>query len=508
MTKTYLEPQREIEIYDEVDVIVVGGGPAGSSAALASGRMGAKTVLIERFGCLGGVQTHGVAPLFMFPDPEVHGGIMKEILKRLEDGNATTKAENLPKVDENSQIQKAILGMKVREKLPGRMFESAGFWGQLGRAFDAEYYKFMLDEMMHEAEVKLMYHTFAAGVIRDGDKLKGIVVESNEGRKAVMGRVIIDTTGMGDISRKSGASIMGDEGFPVGENKGRHAGMMIGYYIGGVDHQKFDVFCKAHPQDWATFFKGVSFVKQGIEEGYHVRDMGIVAYNISDGRTWIQHAAYGLKKGGRGYHIREQTNAEIENRKQMFGLQKLLKDKIPGFEKSYIQKASALPLNGDPCRMLGEYVMTVDDMRAGRVFDDAIGISNMPVDTFEMLGRLDFDILPYDIPYRCLISKDIDNLMAAGTTMSAGGVSVCAMRFSAPSLAQGQGAGTAAAMAAKEGVSPKQINIQALQKNLRSQGVYVSVKERPDEAIEPYRAIKELILMGGKHKYFDEMGKH
>ncbi|MBN1663164.1 MAG: FAD-dependent oxidoreductase [Deltaproteobacteria bacterium] len=504
---TYLEPQKEIDVYDDVDVIVVGGGPAGSSAALAAGRMGAKTLLIERFGCLGGVQSLGVAPLFMFPDPEVHGGIMKEILKRLEDGGATTKAKHLPKVDENSMIQKALLAMKVRDKLPKRMYESAGFWGQLGRAFDAEYYKLMLDEMMQEAEVKLMYHTFAAGVIREDDMLKGVVIESSEGRKAVMGKVVIDTTGMGDISRKSGAAIMGDEGFPVGNRKGRHVGMMIGYYIGGVNHEKFNAFCKENPEDWGAFFKGAAFVKQGIREGYHVRDMGIVLYNISDGRTWIQHAAYGLK-GGRGYEIREQTSAEIEIRKQMYGLQKLFKDKIPGFESSYVQKAAILPLNGDPCRMLGEYVMTVADMRAGRIFEDSIGIANMPPDTFEMLGRMDFDILPYDIPYRCLISRDINNLMAAGTTMSSGGVSVCAMRFSAPSLAQGQGAGTAAAMSVKQGVSPKQVDIKALQDNLRRQGVYISVKERPDEAIEPYRAIQQLTMMGGKHEFFEDMNKY
>lgn len=505
--KTYTEQKREIDIYDVADVIVVGGGPAGSSAALASGRMGAKTVLIERFGCLGGVQSLGIAPLFMFPDPEIHGGIMREIIQRLEDEGGMRNATELPYVDESSLIQKLILDMKVREKLPERMYQSAGFWGQLGRAFDAEYYKFLLDTMMQESGVTLMYHSFAADVIREGDLLKGVIVESSEGRKAILGKVIIDATGMGDIARKSGAAVMGDEGFPVGPRKGRYTGIMIGYYIGGVDHAKFDAFRSDNPRDWGDLFQGTAIVKQGIKEGYHVRDMGIVLYNLPDGRTWIQHAAYALS-GGRGFHIREQTCAEIETRKQMFGLQKLLKDKVPGFEASYIQKAAMLPLNGDPHRMRGEYVMTLDDMREGRACDDAVGISNMPPDTYEMLGRMDFDILPYDIPYRCLISRDIDNLMAAGTTMSAGGVAVNALRFSAPSLAQGQGAGTAAAMAAKSGVSPKKIDIKVLQENLRGQGVFVSVKERPDEVLEPYRAIRQLAMLKGKHDLYDEMGRY
>ncbi len=505
--KSYPEPARDIDIYDEADVIVVGGGPAGSSAALASGRTGAKTVLIERFGCLGGVQTLGVAPLFMFPDPAIHGGIMQELIWRMEDAGAMRRESELPKVDETSLIQKMILDFKIRSKLPRRMYASAGFWGQWGRAFDGEYYKFLLDTMMQEAGVRLMYHTFAASVIREGNTLLGIIIESPEGRKVVTGKVIIDATGMGDIARKSGAAVMGPEGFPVGPRKGRHTGMMIGYYIGGVNHEKFDAFRKDNPQDWGQLFQGVALIKQGIAEGYPVRDQGIVLYNLPHGRTWIQHAAYALS-GGRGWHMAEQTRGEIAIRKQMFGLQKLLKDKVPGFEESFILKSAMLPLNGDPDRMIGEYVMTLGDMRKGRVFDDAVAIANMPPDTYETLGRMDFDILPYDIPYRCLISRDIDNLMAAGTTASSGGVAVNALRFSAPSLAQGQAAGTAAALAVQKGVSPKTLDVALVQASLRSQGAFVSVRERPDDALEPYRAVRDLAMLKGKHDLYDEMGKH
>ena len=106
--------------------------------------------------------------------------------------------------------------------------------GVLGRAFDIEYYKFLIDNMMQEAGVGLLFHSFAAGAIREGNLLKGVIIESKEGRQAILGKVVIDTTGTGDIIWKSGAPCAGDEGFPVGPHKGSHGKNLNAFFIAGV----------------------------------------------------------------------------------------------------------------------------------------------------------------------------------------------------------------------------------------------------------------------------------
>lgn len=129
-------------------------------------------------------------------------------------------------------------------------------------------------------------------------------------------------------------------------------------------------------------------------------------------------------------------------------------------------------------------------------------------DIYTVLGKLNFDILPHDIPYRCLVSKEVDNLMGAGSTMSTGMFAMTGLRYCIPSIIQGQAAGTAAALAAKNGVTPKKVNIGLLQNTLRDQGVLVSVKDVRDEILEPYRVMQELSLMAGKPELYDELAKY
>lgn len=506
--KNYLEPQKEIPVFCETDVIVVGGGPSGIAAALAASRNGAKTVLIERFGCLGGLQTQCFQMFFSFIDPAIHGGIMQEILTRLEEGGAMPKLKDTPAPTDESLFHRLIAATKGKDKIPKRMYERAGYWWKWGRQFDTEYYKIMLDRMMAQAGVRLLYHTFAVGAIREGNFLAGVLIESKEGRRAVLGKVVIDTSGDGDIAWKSGAPVMGGEGLPVGPHKGRRPGMQNAYCLGGVDVTKFEAFRAANPQEWgpAAVYQGRQMIQQGIKEGYHLRDQGAVIFPRDGGKLWIMYAACQLRQpDGHGWYVDEMTHAEVELREQMWGLHKLFKDKVPGCENCFVEKTPVVPLMGDAHRLLGDYVLKIGDMREGKSFDDAVGICNMPPDLYELMGRFSFDILPFDIPYRSLVSKEIENLMAAGTTMSAGGLSSSSLRYCVPSVIQGQATGTAAALAAKNGVTPKKLNVKQLQEILRGQNVHVSVREMSEEVLAPYQAIRELSLLAGKPELYDEL---
>ena len=206
-------------------MIVVGGGPAGIGAALASARNGAKTILLERFGSLGGLQTQGFNASFSFIDPEIQGGVISDIIYGLKRNGGLIRDTSA-----DTRIGKGMGGI----------------------FFDIESYKFLLDNLILEAGVKPMYHVFGASAIKENHKIKAVIIESKEGRQAVLGKVIVDTTGSADIAWKSGAPCL-DEGFPRGPKKGRHSGFGYTFFFGGVDYAKLKAFRKENPEEWGGF---------------------------------------------------------------------------------------------------------------------------------------------------------------------------------------------------------------------------------------------------------------
>ena len=497
--KEIIEPQKKIEVMYEVDVIVVGAGPAGIGAAIASGRNGAKTLLVERFGSMGGLQVQGNNPIFSFVDPELHGGIMQEILRRLKERGGLKNLDDVPR-SVKTRFKNRVIDAVGVENLPKRFVETeVGYWGCWGICFDMEHYKFLLETMMEEAGVKILYHTFAVDVIREDNLLKGIIIESKEGRKAILGKVIIDVSGEGDIIWKSGAACMGDQGIPIGENKGRAGGYLNAFFIAGVDIEKFRAFKRENPKEWGQMYSGKTLIKKAKEEGAYIKGEAVVLSEIQDvynaGRIYVMNAIHKIEPGAKSWMVEELTNCEFDLRKQVWAVYKMLKDNVPGFENSYIESTPNLPCTGIGHKLMGEYVLTVGDMRKGRSFEDSVAINNMPPDIYEVVGRFAYDILPHDIPYRCLISKDIDNLMAAGTTLSSGTFAGGGLRYCTPSICQGQAAGTAAALAAINNVTPKELDIKLLQDTLREQGARVTIKDLSEEVLAPYYAIKKMHIV-------------
>jgi hypothetical protein len=494
--KTIKEPARDIPVLHEADVIVVGGGPAGIGAALASGRVGAKTVMIERFNCLGGLQTQGNNPTFTFVDPELHNGIIMEIIDRLRKAGAVKNYDDLASFT-RGRFKKGVIAAVGEKNLPKRLIETeAGYWGPWGLGFDMENYKVLLDDMMKEANVKMLLHSFAAGAIREGNSLKGVIIETKEGRRAVLGKVIIDTTGEGDIAWKCGAPVMGNEGFPAGPLKGQPGGMLDAFFIGGVDIKKYVSFQEKHLPEWGQMYVGREIIAKAKKQGAHIIGEAVVLAPTFDvykgGRIYVMNPIYQVEKGKSSLMAEVLTDCDIELRKQAFAVHKVVKENVPGFENSYIERTPNLSCIGDGYRILGEHVVTVAEMREGKAHEDGVAINNMPPDLYEAVGRFIYDILPHDVPYRALVSKGIDNLLAAGTTMSSGGFAKAGLRYCTPSICTGQAAGTAAALAVKQKVSPKKLDVKLLQNTLRKQGARVTVIDLSEEVLAPYKAIQKL----------------
>jgi len=507
---TVKEPARDISVLDEVDVVVVGGGPAGIGAALASGRTGAKTALIDRFGSLGGQQTNGLNSVFSLVDPEIHNGLIMEIMQRLWDAGAARKTDKMP-----GAMQRGLIARMGTDKLPKRLVETNyGWWGIGSYFFDIEYYKYMLDAMMREAGVKVYFHAFAAGAIREGNTLKGVIIEAKEGRRAILGKIVIDTTGDGDIAWKSGAPVM-DDSIPLGRRAGGHMGTLTCFYVGGVDVKKYLEFRANNMADWGQMYGGHKLVKEAQARGEYIVGDSIILSSMHDvydsGRVWVMNPMYGPPPGHHLWMAEEQTKFEVNLRRQAFAVTKLLKENVAGFEKCFVEKTANYPVTSMH-RLLGEHVVTVAEMREGKSFDDAVAINNQPPDIWEVTGRFGYEILPHDIPYGALISKDVDNLMAAGTAMSCGIFTDGGLRYCTPSICTGQAVGTAAGLSAKQNISPKKIDVKLVQDTLRKNGAKVSVREVSKESLEPYRFIKNLGIINKKSSTVniseEEIGKY
>ncbi len=496
--KKIIEPQRATEVLDEAEVIVVGGGPAGIAAALASGRVGAKTLLMDNFGSLGGIQTQGNNPTFSMVDPELHGGIMQEILIRLKDDGALKNNDDIP--FPKSHFKDLIIAAVGKEKLPRRFIETeVGSWGCWATSFDAEYYRYLLDDMMQEAGVKLMYHVWAADVVREENRLTGVIIEGKEGRRAVLGKVIIDTTGNGHIAWKSGAPVMGEEGYPAGKKRGRHSGMLDSFFIGNVDMQRFWKFKKENFEEWGQMYAGREMVKQAKAKGAYIRGESVLISEHFDvyntGRVFIMQPIHPVAEGNKCWMTEEMTACEIDMRRQTWAVFNMLKENLPGFENAYIEKTPVIPCVGNGHRILGDYVVTIGDMRAGRAFEDGVSIANMHPDLYEAVGRFAYETIPYDIPYRALVSKGVENLLSAGGTISCGGFAQSALKYCSPTICMGQAAGAAAGLAATHDVAPKRLDVKLLQETLIAQGAKTTVKNVPEEVLAPYKALQKMNLV-------------
>ena len=466
--KAFAEAVKETPVLYDVDVAVIGGGAAGIGAALAAGRNGAKTVLVERYSNLGGTQTLTYNNSFSFVDDRIQGGLIKEIWEDLIKAGATYQS--------------------TEGQGRARWTEKEGCF-----FFDYEYYKTYLDRKMAESGVTVLYHTYAVGGFSEGASLKGVLVESIEGRFAILAKSVIDCTGLAELAWKAGADVVGEEGFGdnrYGNYKGSHFGYGYGSYLVGLNYEKFREFAKANPEQWNSWVKGTDLIAKCKADGslYYEKN-GMVNNEYEDGRVWLLGPGHGIGKGEQPYAPHLLSAACMDLRKQAWSIRDMMQKHVPGCEGIEVEQTPPRLFMRDVHRLAGEYELTEHDMYNSREFEDSVVCSNMPPDIFFPDGKHHsraFDVAPYDVPYRSLISKSFDNLLAAGSSGSYDIMVWCALRYCTPSVCTGQAAGTAAALAGKMGVTPKKLDVTVLQNELKKSGLITSTRDVPRNVMEEY----------------------
>ncbi len=477
MVKTITEPSRKTKVIREVDVVVVGGGPGGVASAISAARTGAKTVLIERYGHLGGMATGGLVNII--PNlADISGkqhiyGITQEILNRLDKRGGTTypakKDWGTAAKDKVDFYHDANLGWFYLRKDTGgktRVIYSA--------VVDPEILKDELNNMVLESGAQLFLHSWGTQAIMEGNKVKGVIFESKSGRQAILGKVIIDSTGDGDIFVSAGADFDNDL-----DNKRRTSWLALVWWITNVNLKKYDEFKASQPEKYKTLTQELA--KKG---GYPGFFKGILK-NMPN-TVWY-HCMQPQPERTDAMDVEQLTKIDIIARKRALLTFEFMKKNMPGFENSFIMlTASQLGTQGGR-KIIGEYTLTEKDMETDEVFEDTVAvIANNDY------GEISNKHPALCIPYRCLVPKKVDGLLVACRAFSSSDVINETFNIIPHCLCYGQAAGTAAALAVKAGVEPRKVDYKTLQNNLRQQGVNIpdgigikksaTIKKKPKEA--------------------------
>jgi hypothetical protein len=439
----------------EADIIVCGGGPAGVNAAIAAGRSGAKTILVERYGFIGGMSTAAlVYPWMTFHTLEgkqVIKGIAQEIIDRLMAMNGS----------------------------PGHLRDTVGFTNTI-TPYHPEMYKVLAVDMLKEAGVKLLLHSFMDEVYTANHTIEAIQLTTKSGKIIVKGKVFVDTTGDADLAYYAGAPcLQGRDGDSLTQP------MTMKFRMRGVDLDRVKRYMIEHPDEFyrKTPFaeleklplSGVmGFFKHWKEADLPInRDQVLFFTGPAEDEVLVNTTRV---QGLNGLDVEDLTEAEEQGRKQVMMVANFMTANLPGFEKASISNVGAQIGIRETRRIDGLYALQAEDVVQGRKFDDVIARSGYPIDIHDPSGKgvtaawVQGDGA-YDIPYRCLLPKEINNLLIGGRCISTSHEALATTRLTPSCMATGQAAGTAAGLAVEYGLAPAAIDISLLQRKLVAGGV-------------------------------------
>ena len=438
--KTILEPSRWLKVCRETEVLVVGGGPAGVAAALAAARNGADTTLVERYNHLGGMATGGLVILIpnmsAGTEEQEIAGICDEMMRRVD---AKGGARHPQRRHLGSTEPQVIEELKHYHDfvVDGRV--------RMSVIVDPEMLKCVLNEMIEEAGVKLYLHSWASTAMVDGDHVRGVAFESKSGRQAILSKTTIDTTGDGDVFASAGAEFDG-----VVDPNLRSASVAVVWRMGDVDFPAYSNFRHSEPEAFKALM------------GEMREAIGFDAFPLPthrDDQVWVNNWVLGRDC----LDVDDITWTEVAVRKAMLKAHDILKRKMPGFEKSFIlDTASQLGTRGSR-RLIGEHVVTEDDVRSGAVFSDTIAV----------IPPFHIKTPPKAIPYRSLVPARVDDLLVAGRCFSSDPFANDLLNLIPFCVAMGEAAGTAAAVAVADGVQPRKVDVGKVQRKLLGQGVWL-----------------------------------
>ena len=445
------------------DVLVLGGGPAGFCAAVAAARTGADTLLVEANGCCGGMATMGLVGPFMTcydksGENMIIRGLFEELVDRLvaEDG--------------------AIHPSKVRA---GTAFTS---WIVVGHdhvtPFDPEVLKCVMDDMLIEAGVHVLYHTSFVEPVIDGRRITGVIVSSKAGLQKISAETVIDCTGDADVAFRSGVSC--EKG---NSELGITQPATLFFRIGNVDTEKLEADIDANRDN---FYR---------KDGVNYRSLHWRVSEARENGDWsLKRVSIGLFRGVRPDEFsintsrimgvdatsnESLTSGEMEGRRQVKEIFRFFRKYVPGCENAkLLSTASTLGIR-ESRHIRGKHVLTSDEILNGTVPEDAVFVASNSVDVHGRFGPMSNEYTPiehgeyYGVSYGCLVPDGIDALLVAGRSVSATSEAAGAIRVMPPCMALGQAAGTAAALCVREHCTPAELDTRKLRAALRQQKVYL-----------------------------------
>lgn len=475
--------QAEALVVAEVDVLIAGGGTAGCAAALAAARNGARVLVVERYGYLGGMLAGNAGLTIFIGYP---GGRVRKNKEWLVGDAVELFAKAVKKLQENPSEIRMVGGipLEITDRLMA-MGAGIGVGGQAGTYIttNAEVVKTLLFAMMEEAGVELLLHSWVADVIVEKGIIKGVVVENKSGRQALLGKVIIDATGDADVAAKAGVpfevgvapgGMSAEAGVPIGSTQE----MGIMYVYANVEVERVFQFAREHNDwepTWPTF--------QGLEDAYQSFRKGQLA-GIYMPKTNVEVftlpvpgfvLGYGCGTRASGLSASDLTRAEVSSKKTLTEQLAYLKKNISGFEGAFLVNVPPISVR-ETRRILGEYVLTLEDLLESREFEDGIGRGAHPIDLDvpESILERGWHRLPnwsFSIPYRSLVPQKIENLLVAGRCISTTREVLGCTRPTAQCMVMGEAAGTAAALCGKNKVTPRCLDTEELRERLKEQGV-------------------------------------
>lgn len=423
---------RKLETLMNVDVVVVGSGSAGCNAAIAAARNGAKTLLVERFGFLGGTSTQVLDTFYGFYTPgstayKVVGGIPDDVVGSLKAMNAAFERPN-------------------------------SFGAGTGVTYDPYLLRIVWERLAQAAGVELLYHSFCTDVVMEGNRIAGIIVDGKRGLLKINAKVVIDTSGDADVSHHAGAP------YEIAGDIDPAQTLTTSFRMMGVDIQRAKDFGKKamwqRMQDVAE--KGEYDLPRR-EGSWHITTQDGVIHTIMTRVGDIDPT-----------DPVQLTQAEIQGRGQALEYARFLREQIPGFEQAQLTWMSAPIGVRETRRIYGRYRLTRDDCLSARKFEDAIAACGAPIEDHHPSADTKWEYLPdgmtYDVPYRALLTKDIDGLLVAGRCFSATHDAHASCRSMAQTMAMGQAAGAAAALAIRGDMLPHEIHVPQLQQTLLDMG--------------------------------------
>ncbi|MER6347978.1 FAD-dependent oxidoreductase [Streptomyces sp. NPDC001595] len=460
-SRTITLPPRPARHGGRTDVLVVGGGPAGTAAACAAAEAGADVVLVERYGFLGGNATAAlVMPLMsfhnerkqaVFTEPGEHGdhllptdhgegeavvaGFLWQLLDRL-----NTRGGCVPP------------SLKTGYTVP----------------FDPEIYKLVLLDLLDEAGVRLLFHAFASTALPLDDGWR-VVFETKSGPVAIDAGVVVDGTGDGDVAAAC------DAPFEIGRPQdGLVQPMTLMFRMVDFMRPRFSEYVREHPDQW----KGVHGLWDLVEQATEAGELTLPREDIlffgtpHPGELSVNSTRV---TGALGIDVWDLTRAEYTARRQLEQISRFLRQHVPGFEESYVVQSGTQIGVRETRRILGDYHLTGHDIMEARSFPDVVAHGAYPVDIHNPkgAGTILMRVPPgrfYDIPLRSLLPRDTDRLLVAGRCISGSHVAHSSYRVMPIAMATGQAAGVCAALATRSGRTPREVPAEFVQEELLRQG--------------------------------------